>query len=215
MLGKIAIGTVIGVTAVAAAPFTGGGSVLGAATLAKSLAGVGAIAGAVGAGVAGGTAGYACAKKDKEECDVARQEGKQEAKAEHAIETEKLKSQIKNMLSKIERREQFIVTAFAVGICAANCDGEISDLAMIELDELVAGIGGCNLLSEVTKKSVAEMKKYPPSLPDVQALIKEHGFTNSNYTSIFSDIISVTVNVDGEITEVEKSFIETWNKLAA
>lgn len=58
-IGKISIGKtlayaagglVVGVGAVAAAPFTGGGSILAATTLAGSLAGAGTIAAAVGAG---------------------------------------------------------------------------------------------------------------------------------------------------------------------
>ena len=40
---KILGGAVLGVGAIAAAPFTGGGSILGAATLASSLAGVGIV----------------------------------------------------------------------------------------------------------------------------------------------------------------------------
>ena len=54
---KILAGAAIGVGAVAAAPFTGGGSVLGAATLVASLSGAGTAAAAVGAGVVGGAVG--------------------------------------------------------------------------------------------------------------------------------------------------------------
>lgn len=50
---RILLGAVIGVGAVAAAPFTGGGSVLGAASLAGSLAGVGTCLSAVAAGTVG------------------------------------------------------------------------------------------------------------------------------------------------------------------
>lgn len=57
----IILGAALGVGAIAAAPFTGGGSVLGAATLAASLSGFGtglaaATAGLVGAAVADGMA---------------------------------------------------------------------------------------------------------------------------------------------------------------
>lgn len=58
---RMLLGAVLGIGAIAAAPFTGGGSVLGAATLAGSLSGVGtglaaATAGVVGAAVADGMA---------------------------------------------------------------------------------------------------------------------------------------------------------------
>ena len=48
---RVLLGAVIGIGAVAAAPFTGGGSILGAATLAGSLSGV-------GTGIAAATAGF-------------------------------------------------------------------------------------------------------------------------------------------------------------
>ena len=65
--GKILGLAALGVGAVAAAPFTGGGSILGAVTLAGSLAGAGTIAAAAGAGVAGAAAGYAMSRKEEEE----------------------------------------------------------------------------------------------------------------------------------------------------
>lgn len=44
-LGKALIGAVVGVGAIAAAPFTGGGSLFAGATLMSSLAGAGVAAG--------------------------------------------------------------------------------------------------------------------------------------------------------------------------
>lgn len=64
-LGKILGLAALGVGAVAAAPFTGGGSVLGAATLAGSLAGAGAAA--AGAGAVGAAAGAALSSNEDEE----------------------------------------------------------------------------------------------------------------------------------------------------
>ena len=93
---KVIGGAVIGVGAIAAAPFTGGGSILGAATLAGSLAGAGAAA--AGAGVAGAAAGAALdsRSKDKHKKDLeqARQQGKQESDAANAIALEKLRDEL-------------------------------------------------------------------------------------------------------------------------
>ena len=85
---RIILGAVLGVGAVAAAPFTGGGSVFGAATLAGSLSGLGtglvaATAGVVGAALADGMA-------DEEEWD-AYADGYQEAKKKYMTREEKLK----------------------------------------------------------------------------------------------------------------------------
>ena len=66
-IGKMLGLAALGIGAVAAAPFTGGGSILGAATLAGSLAGAGAIAAATAAGAAGAGVGYALSRKEEEE----------------------------------------------------------------------------------------------------------------------------------------------------
>ena len=50
---RILLGAALGIGVVAAAPFTGGGSVLGAATLAGSLSGIGTGLAAVTAGIVG------------------------------------------------------------------------------------------------------------------------------------------------------------------
>ena len=54
---RIILGAMLGVGAIAAAPFTGGGSVLGVATLAGSLSGLGTSLAAATAGVVGGSTG--------------------------------------------------------------------------------------------------------------------------------------------------------------
>ena len=72
---KVIGGAVIGVGAIAAAPFTGGGSLLGAASLASSLAGAGALA--AGAGAAGATAGAVMGRREKEEEERRTRQAKQ------------------------------------------------------------------------------------------------------------------------------------------
>ena len=87
---RIILGAVLGVGAVAAAPFTGGGSVLGAATLAGSLSGLGtglaaATAGVVGAALADGMA-------DEEEW-AAYSDGYQKAKRKYMSKEQKLQEE--------------------------------------------------------------------------------------------------------------------------
>ena len=81
--GKILGLAVLGVGAIAAAPFTGGGSILGAATIAGSLAGAGTIAAAAGAGAVGAGVGYALSRKEEEE-EEAKNEKIAELRAEVA-----------------------------------------------------------------------------------------------------------------------------------
>ncbi len=89
-MGRIVLGALIGVGAVAAAPFTGGGSILGTATLSASLAGIGTgiatlAAGFVGAAIADGLG-------DEADCD-SYAEGFGDAKTEYASEKELTKEQ--------------------------------------------------------------------------------------------------------------------------
>ena len=67
----------------------------------------------------------------------AKQKGEQEADARNAIKLEKLRDEIANILRTIEVRENFLVTAFAVGICAANADHNICDEEREEIETLV------------------------------------------------------------------------------
>ena len=81
----------LGVGAVAAAPFTGGGSLLGAASLAGSLAGAGTIA--TTAGVAGAVVGAVSTALDSDEtiqeANRARKEGYEMGFKEAEVETKK------------------------------------------------------------------------------------------------------------------------------
>ena len=217
MFGKILAGALIGVGAVAAAPFTGGGSILGAASLAASLSGAGAVAagvGAVGAGV-GAVAGAAVDEEEENERRRSEKRGEQKAEAKFALRQEKLEREIKEMMSDIAKREQFIVTAFAVGICSANCDGVISQEEIEELDYLVAGIGTSEMLSSSTKKQIEEMRQTPPNLNTVWALINEHGLTDKKYIDLFSEVINIVIEADEKIEVSENDFVKTWHKLAA
>ena len=99
MWGKILAGAVVGVGAVASAPFTGGGSLLGGATILTSLAGAGTIAAAVGLGAAGATVGSYIADTDKED---GRREGKNEAGAEYLIKMNELNRKLRDVLGEIQ-----------------------------------------------------------------------------------------------------------------
>lgn len=94
-IGKILGFAALGVGAIAAAPFTGGGSILGAVTLASSLAGAGVLA--TGAGVVGAGVGMAFSKKEQDE------KAKQEQKlAEYKLKSEKFEREFKNAIKNFK-----------------------------------------------------------------------------------------------------------------
>ncbi|WP_429102145.1 hypothetical protein [Aeromonas rivipollensis] len=214
---KVIGGAVIGVGAIAAAPFTGGGSLLGAASLASSLAGAGALA--AGAGAAGATAGAVMDRREKEEEErkarQAKQKGEQEADARNAIKLEKLRDEIANILRTIEVRENFLVTAFAVGICAANADHNICDEEREEIEILVAGLGKLEFISEASRARVEAWYNNPPNLNTVWKLIEKNGLDQPKYIAIFSNIVEMVILADDERNNNEHEFTEAWNSLVA
>ncbi|WP_338454052.1 hypothetical protein [Aeromonas veronii] len=214
---KVIGGAVIGVGAIAAAPFTGGGSLLGAASLASSLAGAGALA--AGAGAAGATAGAVMGRREKEEEErkarQAKQKGEQEADARNAIKLEKLRDEIANILRTIEVRENFLVTAFAVGICAANADHNICDEEREEIETLVAGIGKLEFISEASRARVEAWYNNPPNLNTVWKLIEKNGLDQTKYIAIFSNIVEMVIWADDERNNHEHEFTKAWNSLVA
>lgn len=211
---KILGGAALGVGAIAAAPFTGGGSLLGAATLVGSLTGAGTIAAAVGAGAAGAAAG-AYFDDDDDIREEGRRRGEHEAAARHALEQENLQSQIADLMSNVENREQLLRTMFAVGICAANADHEICDAERAEIEMLVAGIGKDKAITKATKNRIDKWYNTPPNLPTVWKLIKKHGFNEPEYIEMFSVIVNMVVIADDETKDSEEEFIEAWNSLVA
>ena len=213
MFGKILAGALIGVGAVAAAPFTGGGSLLGAATLAGSLTGAGAVA--AGAGAVGAAVGAAVADDSENELKQAEARGEQKAEARYNLKLEKLENEIKAMMADVATREQFLISAFAVGISCANCDGEVSEEELEELNYFAAGVGKSDMLSETTRKEIDAMVQTPPNLNTVWALINEHNLTTQKHIDIFSEIIHVVVEADGKKDPAEASFVKEWYSLAA
>lgn len=123
---KVIAGAAIGVAAVAAAPFTGGGSVLAGATLAESLTGAG-FAAVLGA-VTGGTAGAVAANVEddginntvKEAKESGFDDGLHEGKAETVEEVKKF--------------ADYDLALTALVYYFARCDGSISKEEEQEID---------------------------------------------------------------------------------
>ncbi|TMO45622.1 hypothetical protein CWC25_05780 [Pseudoalteromonas sp. S4389] len=214
---KVIGGAVVGVGAVAAAPFTGGGSLLGAATLATSLTGAGVLA--TGAGVAGAATGAYFGRRDEEQEEINkhnyRNPSEDKTKAEYAAEIDDLKNEIAKMIRSVEIREKLIVTCFAVGICAANADHQISDSEREEIELLVCGLGKLEVLSDASMKCVEAWYKKPPELCTVWSIIENNQFNSTKYIAIFDTIIQMVIMADDVMNDHEKEFIDAWNSLVA
>lgn len=192
----------LGVGAVAAAPFTGGGSILGAASLAGSLAGAGAIATAAGA--AGAVIGAASSDIEKDELneklDNARSEGHTAGFKKGAIEAEK------KCISLIEKGEVYRLGTFALAVHVAVLDG-ISDEETDYIEKLIG------MPDSIANKSVRErMNALFKERPDFTTIkTKFLSKFNENDIMELNTIIYELIRVDG-ISDTERNFLnKTWN----
>ncbi|PHO09600.1 hypothetical protein CPG37_08855 [Malaciobacter canalis] len=205
-LGKVLGLAALGVGAVAAAPFTGGGSVLGAATLAGSLAGTGTIAAAAGLGVAGAATGYGISRKDKEREEEDNKKDKELAKLK--AELEKIKKSLEVLHSDMEYFN-FIIAATAVGLATANADGNISEDELIDINEFVGGIGNSQYPQHV-KDSLQELKQNIPSLGTVMKCLEK---IPPESVKSLEELIEIVIMSDGYEHESEKRFRIAFQEL--
>lgn len=126
-LGKIILGAGIGVLAVAAAPFTGGGSVAGGISLAASLAGTGTVVAAAGTAVVGATAG-AFAESVNEDLEFERIKKAKETSYEDGT-----KEGLYLSVEEIKKRDDFCFATTALSYYVARCDGTIHPLEEAEI----------------------------------------------------------------------------------
>ncbi|NCD11224.1 MAG: hypothetical protein EOL93_01625 [Epsilonproteobacteria bacterium] len=199
-LGYFSLGVMGGVAAVAAAPFTGGGSLLGAATLATSLAGAGTIAAATGAAaVAGGTGAY-LAKKDDEEI------------SELALRAKKLEAGLKKAVQNFEGDKEyfnFIVGMTALGLAMANVDGEISAEEREEIDEFVGGIANSHYPQHV-KDSIQQLNENIPNLMTAMKLYISK--VNPKNYDVLRDLLKIVMLADDIEHEREIAFISAFEQ---
>ncbi len=196
MLAYTVGGVVVGVGAIAAAPFTGGGSILGSATLASSLAGAGAVAAGTAA-VAGGTGAYLAIKEDEDE-------EKQETKiAEYNQKAQKAETALKEH----EKHTNLILALSSLGCAMANADGEISPKEIIELNEFVGGISSQGYPTHIVEQ-IEEMISNPPTFNEaMKHLIK---VDTIKYPEIRNFLVMV-MESDSVVHKKEEAFIKAFD----
>ena len=212
MWGKILAGVAVGVGAVAVAPFTGGGSLLGGVSLIASLSGAGTIAAAVGAGAIGGVVGAAVADSDEKEIKQAKEEGRAEALAENAAQLEKLSNKLYQALEKLKSHDQHfkaIIAMEAVGVSCAACDGDFSDNEREQIGEFVKGMIAQSIPKDV-KEKIQDIYDNPPTIKEAFLLAKNSGMP----LDVYEDLIRFVMEIDG-VTPAEKAFVQAWNQLKA
>lgn len=152
-LGKVLAYAAIGVGAVAAAPFTGGGSLLAGASLGASLAGAGTIAAAAGAGIVGAGIAAATSREGELEEKIEKQE---KELAKFRKKAEQLEKNLQNFHNKVAGTKEYFdflygVMAFGVAIARVD-DGRIDEYEKKELEEFLCGTAAAQLPQHVREK---------------------------------------------------------------
>ena len=202
--GKILTGVAIGVGAIAAAPFTGGGSLVGGATLAASLTGAGTIAAATVAGVTGAAIASNISDSDEEK---GREQGKIEAEAEYTIKMEKLEKKLTSAFAGVENHFNAIIALEAVGVACAACDGDFSEKEKEEIGEFVKGMMAQNIPENV-KEKIQAVYDNPPTVEEAFILAEE----SEVELSVYEDVIQFVMQIDG-VKEEEEAFVYAWDQL--
>ncbi len=203
--GKILAYAALGIGAVAAAPFTGGGSILGAATLAGSLAGAGAVAAAAGAGVVGAGVGYAMSRKEEDEDNE-----KDEKIAELIKKAQKYEEGFKRALNNFQSDKEYfsyILGITALGIAMANADGEISEEERIEIEAFIGGIASSKYPSHI-KDAISNIYEDKPNFNTAMSYLEK--IEPSNYTNI-RNLLELIALADGVRHAKEEAFLKAFD----
>ncbi|MCF5140235.1 hypothetical protein GIW41_01930 [Pseudomonas sp. PA-6-1D] len=205
---KVLGGAAIGVGAIAAAPFTGGGSLVGGATLLGSLAGAGTIAAAVGAGVAGAVVA-ANLDGDEQARKAGFDAGVKQAKAEQLAEISVLRDHLEKAMESLKAAGNHfnaIIALNAVAIATAQCDGDITPSERANIELFINGLAA-DAIPEAVKAKIESLYQQPPTVKEVFELAKKSGMS----LSIFDEIIHLVVLSDDIVHPQEAAFIQAWN----
>jgi uncharacterized membrane protein YebE (DUF533 family) len=200
-LGKVALGVAGGVAVVVALPIAGP---IGAVTAVGAL-----VAGGLGAAAGGVTVALGDSDEDKQRAD--RAEHSAATMASKAEGLEQRMAEAAGRMQEDKAWEEFLIALFAVGICAANCDGKIAESEKQELDEFVSGISEIALPKHV-KDSINALYASPPSLKAVMHYVER---VDQQHRALFDDVIDVVVQADGTVDRDEIAFKAAWKSATA
>lgn len=213
--GKILGGVLIGVGAIAAAPFTGGGSLFAAGVSLSAALGGTAAAAAVGAGVVGGVAGAAMSEKEKKERE---KEQKNQFKEGVKTGSNKTKQKFNSILKTQKRRDELMLTSIKVGVYVAKVDGVIDEKEIKDLEKLSQFIHENPTTPPVIKDEINKILKSEISFneikSDVSSLLK--GKSNNEKQQLekyFLKLIQTIINSDGRVDPKEEVFLTKWKNI--
>lgn len=189
---------ILGVGAVAAAPFTGGGSILGAATLVEALTMGTAVAGGIAGAVVGAVASDRDEDERQDERQAAHEKGFNEGVKKGNSET------AKKFATILEKNDTIRIGAFALSSYVANKDNDFSKEERQVIESYLGRPDG------IANRNIA------PELQDIFKHTPSFDVIKSNYLDRFDlddlvtmdEFINELVLIDQKISPEEKSFWE-------
>lgn len=204
---KILAGAALGVGAVAVAPFTGKGSILGAIGLGASLAGAGAVA--AGAGVTGAVVG-GIMKDDDDIYEDGFKAGKRHERAKQEKLIKDIKQQLEKYRNDTTALSNILMAYQTVGVAVAWCDGELHSDEKRDIKEFTTGIMASHLPDHI-KEGMDRISKSKPTFEDVKNRLNKikHLITIDDLEK-FDNLIHLVIESDGKIAPEEKAFLSAW-----
>jgi|GEM_PF-2567963 len=211
--GKIIGGALLGVGAIAAVPFTGGGSLFAAGvSLSAALAGS-ATAIAIGVGFAGGTAGAIIGKKEKKDRKKENKNYFIEGVKSGAVKT---KEKFISILKTQKERDELMLLSIKIGVYVSKIDGKIDDKELEELNKLSLFIEQNPSTPKVVKKEIKKIIcsdiTFAQLSKDIDAFLKDKPQNYKLQTiDFFNKLMETIINADGKVHSLESDCLKNWN----
>ncbi|CAO3405473.1 hypothetical protein [Azospirillum palustre] len=203
-------GAVIGVGAIAAAPFTGGGSVLGGVSLLTSLASAVAVTSATAAGVVGAGAVATLSETASKSAErAAFDNGMEKGKAEAAVRMQELQAAVERaaaLHADQKTLHAFYVNVAAVGFAMAGCDGTVTTAEKECIKEFIVGVSK-QLFPKDIQEIMDTLYLTPPDFDGAMLYAERLGRGN---WGIIDGILTVVGEADGDGNEHERDFLLRW-----
>ncbi len=190
-------GSLLVVGAIAAAPFTGGGSILGTATLATSLLGIEGITAALAVG--GGLLTAQLFNEDKEQY------------LSHINEARAQAIVIEKKLSHFRDSESFQTALYMLGIAAAREMNDLSNQMLETIATFAFGIG-YEYKGEEFQQRLHAIRKQAPNLSTTLAFI-QNNIHHSYSLNIFRKMIEIAIEASQHNKETGKKFLKEFDRV--
>ncbi|MCG8796681.1 TerB family tellurite resistance protein [Tenacibaculum finnmarkense] len=208
--GKILGGILLGVGAIAAAPFTGGGSLFAAGVSLSAALGGGALA--IGAAAVGGVAGAVIGEKEKEDI---KESNKNHFKEGTVAGGNKVKEKFSSILKTQKDRDELVLISMKLGVYISKIDNIIHHKELKELNKLCFFINQNPSTPKFIKDEVDNILNRNIEFNEIQyevnKFLNRKSDDDKKKTLVFFDkLIKTIVEADNHSHPKEIEFMNKW-----